>query len=213
MLGFNESTAKAAYLRDNPRLQQDEQLLERLLQRHELLSRNPLFIEEWTTLNKIKADGPHEKYREAQKEFTSRWHIYPSGLHSLVGYPGAPVKVINADYTGKITLEINLNISKTALLEEISKEISSWQNSWEEVQTDGINETHPYNDALAGNKIDIKLIEKYLKVWTMKQNGCQPKQIRKELDLTKDNVRDYLRAAQTLIEQGLPGFPAFPTDR
>ena len=211
-LNFNKEEAHAEYLRDNATLRHDKDLLDRLLNRHELLSRNALFIEEWKELDELHETKTRTVYNEKSIEFRKRWKVFhPSGMHQKIGYPGAPVQVVDKDYSGKITVEINLNLSKNRLLKDIKKLLIKEYDSWIDIQKNGIKETTPYCDELRGNNLDADLIDLYIKAWTLKNNGMTRRQIMNILQLNStDTARDYCRAAKKLIKNGLPGFPPFP---
>lgn len=214
MLKFDKEAARKKYLEVNATLQQDEVRLNRLLLRHELLVRNALFEKEWLELEELHKTGPRAVYYEKSVEFFKRWKIsHPGGLHQLTGYPGAPVEVVDADYTGKIKIEVNLNLPVTRLLNEVERELKRWHSSWQDMQKNGIKETYPYCDELRGNRVDLDKIYTSIQVWDLKQKGLTEKQINNTLD-SKINVaepaKEYYKAVKKMIKNGPPGFPPFP---
>ena len=229
-LKFNRNLARGLYLRRYERLKFNKKKLELLLFRDEFLSKNLLFIQDWRELNK---QSHKDDYRDKKIAFQKKWNVEAdTGLYSLlterepiVQFKGGEIDKNGETDRTRIIVSIDLRYSKKKIMNELKSIVDEYHSYYEELfrqpyfieYTDGSREIfidHNEPHGFKGNiPKDLKDYNRYLKVWNLREvEGKSPSEIKKELDISSDTVKNWYKRACELIKIGIPGFPPFPKE-
>jgi hypothetical protein len=198
-LNFDRESAKADLLRYDPLLKHDPRKLEILLLRAELLSRNPLFVRDWTNLDKLPAGS--KLFHKKNESFRGKWNVDPFMGVFFHRHEKGPVPIegiADDDYLiGKgfyLTLKIDLRYSKQEIMRKLDSVIDEHLTiyneqermkselydyaieqgeaaTWNDLLDKGLIKDHAKPPkALKGNiPADLSDYEKYLRVWELKE--------------------------------------------
>jgi hypothetical protein len=218
-LKFNREIARERYLRDYPsRFSHNPKKLELSLLRGELAAKNPLFVKDFIELDQLSKKGDRPAFEEAKGKFWEKWQIsFPSGLSP---YDHEPiVKVIDSDIeNASFSLTIDLRFPKSKIMRELKAVVDDWKEDYEikkiywhhqdELKTD------PPNVVQGQIPKDLSDIRRNLNIWSARAElGWEWKKIVDRFKLYDiQTARNHFKAAEKLIENGLPGSPPFPKE-
>jgi len=225
---FDRELARAVYLKSFPFLKKDKRKLELLLLRSELLSRNPLFTQDWEAWKKSHAKKTKPYWDGETGAFFYRWKVDPwSGLTPAFD----PVAyAVNADRREAILLvNIDLRQSKRKIIGAVETLVDQYQEllrddiasalsrrgtmpSWwgPEFSSEEIRVIPKANESKTHT--DPEDYRKALSVWDLRE--VQKKtwsEIQTELKLNNLQAgRNWHRLACELIKDGIPTLAPFP---
>jgi len=192
-----------------------QEIRNQIILRMVCMFRNKEFQSDCKKLRALKTNNDPDLLTR-ENEFFSKWGIDRDGI-AFPDYTLKPVKIINQDYFGYLTLQLDLFQTKTTLLKHVEnivnekqkefKEIMQEEDFWEGRLRDGVNpkrgrttkEQQKYDKELISKRRiktqfqDISLYRQYLKAYDLREKGLTWEQVIAEMGFEWHTVKELDR--------------------